>query len=95
MLTDRKRLEKIRKELLESEENSYARMTKDNVLYDLIASTEKETEELSSFIIIPIYEHDIEFLKEILKELGYYNPTYEKEYNYFFSTTCYNVRLRK
>lgn len=91
MINDREKLERIKKEVM-SKGNSYERMKKENVVDDLLASTDKETGKLSFPFIIPLFEHDGEFLKETLNELGY-SPIYEEEYNYFFSTTCYTVNL--
>lgn len=91
-MTEKQRLEEMYVRLVSSEEKNYDRMKKENVLEDLIASTNKETGNISFPLIIPIYEHNIDFLKGILYGLGY-KPSYEKEYNYFFSTTCYTVSL--
>ena len=91
-MTEKQRLEEMRTRLITTEANNYDRMKKENVLEDLIASTHKETGKISFPLIIPIYEHNIDFLKGILYGLGY-KPNYEKEYNYFFSTTCYKVSL--
>ena len=92
-MTEKQRLEEMHARLIRSEQENYDRMKKENVLDDLIASTHKETGKLSFPLIIPIYEHDTDFLKETLKGLGY-EPNYEEEYNYFFSTTCYTVSLK-
>jgi len=91
-MTEKQRLEEMHARLISSEANGYDRMKKENVLEDLIASTDKETGKLRFPLIIPIYEHNIDFLKGILYGLGY-KPNYEKEYNYFFSTTCYTVSV--
>ena len=90
-MTDKQKLEGVQAKLLSSVENSYARMMKENVLEKLIVSTDKEGK-LSFPIIIPLYEHDTEFLKETLKELGY-SPEYKKEFNHFWQTTCYTISV--
>ncbi len=92
-MTEKQRLEEMRAWLIKSEEKNYDRMKKENVLEDLIASTHKETGKLSFPLIIPIYEHNIDFLIGILLGLGY-EPNYEKDFNTFFSTTCYIVSLK-
>ena len=89
-MTDRERLEKIQERVM-AEENSYARMMKENVLEKLIASTYKEGK-LSCQIIIPLFEHDCNFLEETLAELGY-SPKYSKEWNYYYETTCVRAVL--
>ena len=92
MTTDREKLEKMQAELMSSEEKSYDRMKKENVLDKLIASCFKRTGELSKQIIIPLYEHDGDFLKKTLKNLGY-DATYEERYNDRFKKNCCIVRL--
>ena len=90
-MTDRKKLEKMKEEIM-SEENSYERMKKENVLDKLLIASDNKTEQLMSLIIIPIYEHDGEFLKKTLSELGY-TPSYKEEYNAFWERMCYVVTL--
>lgn len=90
--TDREKITKMQEELLEKEEPSYGRMKKENVLKRLEVSVIPETGKLISVIIVPIYEHDIEFLKEFLGKLGY-SPKYEEDFNPFFETMCYTVTL--
>ena len=91
MMTDREKLEKI-KEMVMSQEDSYARMKKENVLEKLMWNIDDKTGQLVGTPIIPIYEHDVVFMKETLEELGY-SPNYEKEYNPFWQQTCYKVTL--
>ena len=90
-MTDREKLEKIKEKVL-SEEKSYERMKKENVLEKLLIAADNKTEQLMSLIIIPLYEHDGEFLKITLTELGY-TPSYEEEYNDFYQRMCYKVTL--
>jgi len=90
-MTDREKLEKIQEEVM-TEENSYERMKKVSVLEKLIASTDSKTGKISTCIIIPFYEHKIEFLKQIMENLGY-SPSYEEKYNHFWKTTCCVVQL--
>jgi len=91
MMTDRMKLEKMKEEVM-LEESSYERMKKENVLEKLIISADNKTEQLMSLIIIPMYEHDGDFLKKTLSELGY-TPSYEEEYNAFWERMCYKVTL--
>ena len=91
-MTEKQRLERMHARLISSEPKSHDRMKKENVLEDLIASTNKDTGKLDFPLNIPIYEHNIDFLMGLLFGLGY-EPNYEKEYNTFFSTTCYIVRI--
>ena len=90
-MTDREKLEAL-KEGIEAMPESYEKTTKLNVLEKLLVATNHQTGNLMNSITIPIYEHDTEFLKEILTEFGY-TPLYEKEYNYFWNTTCYEIKL--
>ena len=91
MMNDRESLKKIMEKVM-FEPKSYNRMKKINVLEKLLASTNKETGKLCEMFIIPLYEHDTDFLKETLKSLGYL-PIYKEEYNHFYETTCYTVKL--
>lgn len=93
MMSERERLKEARVWLKSLKEDDYERMKKENVLEDLIASTNKETGKLTFPIVVPIYEHNMDFLIGILTGFGY-KLDYEKEYNYFFSTTCYTVSLK-
>ena len=85
-MTEKQRLEEMHAQLVSSEANSYERMKKENVLRMLILGT-KETGELVKKHILPIYENDVSFLKEIMEKLGY-SPKYEQEYNHYYKTTC-------
>ena len=91
-MTDREKLEKIREELVSSEVKSYARMKKENVLEKLYIAANNKTGDLTNLIFIPLYEHDVEFLDKVLKEVGY-TPSYSEEYNHFYERWCYKVTL--
>jgi len=65
-------------------------MKKENVLEKLLIAADNKTGELSNLLIIPLYEHDQEFLKETLEKLGKI-PSYKKAFNDFFGRMCYIV----
>ena len=90
-MTDRMKLEKIKKEVM-SETDSFERMKKENVLEKLFAAADNKTEQLMSLIVIPKFEHDGEFLRKTLSELGY-TPSYREEYNEFWGRMCYVATL--
>ena len=92
MMTDREKIETMRESLLKNEEVSYERIKKENVLKRLEVSVVPKTGKLISTIIIPWYEHDTDFLKRILEEMGY-SPNYEEDFNPLFETMCYTVTL--
>ena len=85
-MTDKQKLEEMHAQLVNSEANTYERMKKENVLRVLILGT-KENGELVEKHVMPIYEHDIVFLKDTMEKLGY-SPRYEQEYNHYYRTTC-------
>lgn len=89
-MTDREQLEKIQKKVL-YEARTFDRLIKINVLEKLIASTDEKTGKLQD-VIIPLYEHDIEFLKNTMQDLGY-SPKYVEDWNHFYDTTCCYVKL--
>ena len=89
-MTDREQLEKIHEKVLR-EARTFDRFIKINVLEKLIASTDQITGKLHD-VIIPLYEHDIDFLKITIKDLGY-SPEYVEEWNHFYSTTCCYVKF--
>lgn len=89
-MTDREQLEKIQKQVLR-EARTFDRYMKINVLEKLVASTDTQTGKLHD-AIIPLYEHDIDFLKSTIKDLGY-SPEYVEEWNHFHNTTCCYVKL--
>ncbi len=89
-MTDREQLEKMQAEL-ENEEKTYDRFKKMNVLEKLIDSTNEKTGELIS-VIVPLYHHDIEFMKETIHNLGY-SPEYVEDWNYYYDTTCCYVKF--
>ena len=90
-MTDRERLEDVKAKVM-SEKDSYERMKKENVLEKLLIATDEKTGKLWEQHIIPLYEHDVEFLKKVLDELGYV-PEYKEEFNAFWQTTCCVVTL--
>lgn len=92
MMNDKKVLEKIQEQVM-AEANSYARFKKENVLKRLLSSINRKTEKLVFPVVIPLYEHDMEFMKQTLNCLGYL-PKYEEEYNYYFKTTCCIVSIK-
>ena len=92
MLTDKEKLEKMRDELIGSGKDAYVQMKKKNVLDKLIAATNKETGKLSFPIIIPLYEHDGSFLKQIINSLQYF-PSYKIGFNDYYRTTCYKITM--
>ena len=89
-MTDREKLEEIQQKVL-LEPRTFDRLMKMNVLEKLIASTDEKTGKLRD-VSIPLYEHDIDFLKLTIKDLGY-SPEYVDEWNYFYCTTCCNVNF--
>ena len=89
-MTDRAQLKKIHQKVL-LEPRTFDRFIKINVLEKLIASTNSETGKLNE-VIIPLYEHDIDFLKTTMKDLGY-SPEYVEKWNHFYNTTCCYVKL--
>ena len=91
MMTDRQKLQTIRTKVM-SQENNYARMMKINVLDKLLIAADNKTEQLMHLIVIPMYEHDGDFLKKTLSELGY-TPSYKEEYNPFWERMCYVITL--
>ena len=87
MITDKQKLEKIQKELAESEYFQH------NVLKDLLNAIDKTTEKLNKELNIPQFERDDQYLFSVLeKDLGY-NVQISEEYNGYFQCFCYKIKL--
>jgi len=85
LMTDKERL----KQIGEANSNYFRK----NVLEDLTNAIDPSTENLRGELYIPEKERDIDFLKGILKALGYLARFEEDSYNPYWECTCYKIYL--